>query len=190
MGLNVMPYIIALAAVFFIMIIWWIATSNQFRRLLVKIEEASSGIDVALTKRYDTLTKMLDITKVYARHEVETLEKIVNLRNRMSVSEKNDVNAKLDTMRDKISVIAESYPELKSSENFKQLQVTAADVEEHLQAARRLHNANVSLLNQSIVTFPKSLVAKAMNIVKQEFFAAEEAKKADVAIAFKDEAHS
>lgn len=184
-----MPYMIALAVVLFILMIWWIATSNQFRKLMIKIDEASSGIDVALTKRYDTLTKMLDITKAYARHEVETLEKIVNLRKGMSVSEKNDINEKLDTMQSKISVIAENYPELKSSENFKQLQVTTADVEEHLQAARRLHNANVSLLNQLIVTFPKSLVSKSMHLVKQDFFAAEEVKKSDVAMAFKGEAH-
>jgi len=179
-----MPYILALSAVILILLIWWIATSNKFRQLLVKIDEASSGIDIALTKRYDTLTKLLDITKGYAKHEVETLEKIVNLRKGMSVSEKSDVNEKLDNIHNKISVIAESYPDLKSSENFRQLQVTTADVEEHLQAARRLYNSNVSLLNQLIATFPQSLVAKAMHLAKQDFFAAEEVKKADVVMNF------
>ncbi|MFZ2538867.1 MAG: LemA family protein [Oscillospiraceae bacterium] len=179
-----MPYIIALAAVILISLIWWIATGNKFKQLLVKIDEASSGIDVALTKRYDTLAKLIDITKAYAKHEVETLEKIVNLRKGMTVSEKNDINAKLDNMQNKISVIAESYPELKSSENFKQLQVSVVDVEEHLQASRRLYNSNVSLLNQLIVTFPKSLVSKSMHLAKQDFFAAEEVKKADVAMKF------
>lgn len=179
-----MQYIITLVAVILILLIWWIATSNKFRQLLVKIDEASSGIDIALTKRYDTLTKLLDITKSYAKHEVETLEKIVNLRKGMSVSEKNDVNTKLDNMQNKISVIAESYPELKSSENFRQLQVATADVEEHLQAARRLYNSNVSLLNQLIVTFPQSLVAKSMHLANQDFFAAVEGKKADVVMNF------
>lgn len=179
-----MPYIITLSAVILIPFIWWIATSNKFRQLLVKIDEASSGIDIALTKRYDTLTKLLDITKAYAKHEVDTLEKIVNLRKGMSVAEKNDVNAKLDSMQSKIGVIAESYPELKSSENFRQLQVTTADVEEHLQAARRLYNSNVSLLNQLIVTFPQSVVAKAMDLAKQDFFEAEEVKKSDIVMKF------
>ncbi len=179
-----MPYILTLIAVILILLIWWIATSNKFKQLLVKIDEASSGIDVALTKRYDTLAKLIDITKAYAKHEVETLEKIVNLRKGMTVSEKNDINAKLDNMQDKISVIAENYPELKSSENFKQLQVSVVDVEDHLQASRRLYNSNVSLLNQLIVTFPKSLVSKSMNLTKQDFFAAEEVKTVDVAMEF------
>ncbi|MEM1485964.1 LemA family protein [Oscillospiraceae bacterium PP1C4] len=177
-----MTYIIALAAVILIPLIWWIATGNKFRQLLVKIDEASSGIDVALTKRYDTLSKLLDITKAYAKHEIETFEKIVNLRKGMTVSEKNNVNEQLDDMHNRISVLAENYPELKSSENFKQLQIAAADVEEHLQAARRLYNANVSLLNQLTVTFPSSMVSKSMKIYKQDFFVAEEAKKADVAM--------
>ncbi|MEG0752681.1 MAG: LemA family protein [Angelakisella sp.] len=178
-----MLYIIVLAVVL-IPLIWWILASNKFRQLLVKIEEASSGIDVALTKRYDTLTKLLDITKAYAKHEVETFEKIVNLRKGMTVSEKNNVSEQLDNMYGKVSLIAESYPELRSSDNFKQLQVTSADVEEHLQAARRLYNANVSLFNQLMVTFPNSLVSKAMHLKKHDFFAAEDAKKADVAMKF------
>ena len=175
-----MPYIIALVAVILIPLIWWIATSNRFKQLLIKVEEASSGIDVALTKRYDTLTKLLDITKAYAKHEVETIEKVINLRKGMTVSEKNDANQQLDNMRDRISVLAENYPELRSSDNFRQLQVSAADVEEHLQASRRLYNANVSLLNQLIVAFPSSMVANSMQLSKHDFFVAEETKKADV----------
>ncbi len=177
-----MPYIITLVILILIMGIWWITTKNKFRQLLVKIDEASSGIDVALTKRYDTLTKLVDITKSYAKHEVETFEKIVNLRKGMNISEKNDINGQLDNMSSRISLLAENYPELKSSENYRQLQVAASDVEEHLQAARRLYNSNVSLLNQLVVSFPSSIVSKSMGIRKQDFFIAEEAKRADVAM--------
>lgn len=179
-----MPYIIILAAIILIVLIWWISAGNKFRHLLVKIDEASSGIDVALTKRCDTLSKLFNITKAYAKHEVETFEKVINLRKGMTVSEKNDVNAQLDHMQNKISLVAENYPELKSSENFKQLQVGVMDVEEHLQASRRLYNSNVSLLNQLIVTFPNSLVSKSMHLAAQEFFAAEESKKSDVPMQF------
>jgi len=100
----------------------------------------------------------------------------------MTVSEKNDINGQLDNMNSRISVLAENYPELKSSENYRHLQVAASDVEEHLQAARRLYNSNVSLLNQLVVSFPSSVVSKSMGISKQGFFIAEEAKKADVAM--------
>ena len=59
---------------------WWISTHNDFKRSLVKIEEAKSSIDIALNKRYDTLTKMLDITKGYAKHEKETLIEVTKMR--------------------------------------------------------------------------------------------------------------
>lgn len=177
-----MPYIVTIVILILIMSIWWIATKNKFRQLLVKIDEASSGIDVALTKRYDTLTKLVDITKAYSKHEVQTFEKIVNLRKGMTVSEKNHINGQLDNISSRISLLAENYPELKSSENYRQLQVAVSDVEEHLGAARRLYNSNVSLLNQLAVSFPSSAVSKSMGIKKQDFFIAEEAKKADVAM--------
>lgn len=57
--------------------VWYIMTMNTFARLAVKVTESDSGIDVALTKRFDTLTKMLDVTKAYAKHESETLGKMV-----------------------------------------------------------------------------------------------------------------
>ena len=84
----------------------------------------------------------------------------------------------------KINVLAEAYPELKSSENFKALQLSISDVEEHLQAARRLYNANISSYNQDIVTFPTSIVAGMKGFTKKEFFEAEDAKKEDVKMEF------
>ncbi len=82
---------------------------------------------------------------------------------------------------EKIQVVAENYPELKSSENYKTLQNAILDVEEHLQAARRAYNSNVSIYNQMLVTFPKSLVAKSKSMIKKEFFEVDDMKK-DVSI--------
>ena len=64
-----------------IVVSWWISTSNKFKRMQIKIDEALSGIDVALTKRFDLLTKAIATAKGYAKHEQETLEKIVAMRN-------------------------------------------------------------------------------------------------------------
>ena len=63
-----------------IIIFWYIGVMNQLRQLELKVQEAESGIDVALTKRFDMLSKMLQTTKGYAKHEAETLEKIVKWR--------------------------------------------------------------------------------------------------------------
>ena len=156
--------------------------SNKLNRALVKIDEANSGIDVALTKRYDVLTKMMDVVKDYAKHEKETLFEIIKLRQDMTLAEKNEVNKKMNHNFEQIKILAENYPKLKSSENYKTLQETIIDVEEHLQAARRMYNSNVSILNQAIVTFPESIIANIKNVKKHDFFEANEIKKEDVKI--------
>lgn len=165
-----------------VVVIWYISTSNKLNRCIVKIDEADSGIDVALTKRYDVLTKMMDVVKAYAKHEKETLFEVINLRKGMSLEEKNVENAKMTKNLEKINVVAEAYPELKSSENYKTLQQSIIDVEEHLQAARRMYNSNVSIYNQMIVTFPTSVVANLKSLTKKSFFEAEDVKKSDVKI--------
>jgi LemA protein len=171
--------VIAAGAIF-----WFISTINRFARMSVKITESDSGVDVALTKRYDTLTKMLDVTKAYARHEAETLAAIVKLRAGMSVGEKAEANRRMDEVTGRINVLAESYPELKSSENFRQLQVAISEAEEHLQAARRIYNMNVSRFNQLLASWPASVVGNTRRLEPKEFFKAEDLKKSDVKMEF------
>ena len=169
---------------FAVVVISIIVMSNNLNKALVKIDEASSGIDVALTKRYDVLTKMIETVKGYAKHEKEVLFDVVKIRKGMTIEEKNEANKQMDETLSKINVLAENYPDLKASENFKTLQDSITDVEEHLQAARRLYNANISSYNQMIVTFPISIIAGTKGLSKREFFVAEEHKKQDVEIKF------
>lgn len=173
---------IIIIVIIIIIIGYIISISNGLNRSIVKIDEASSGIDVALTKRYDVLTKMIDVVKGYAKFEQETLFKTIELRKNMSMEEKNKANADMEENFAKVNALAENYPELKASENYKTLQQAIADVEEHLQAARRLYNANVSSYNQKIVTFPSSVIANSKGLVKREFFNAEDKKRDDVKI--------
>jgi LemA protein len=179
-----MEILYVLGGLVLIVLIWYIATRNTIARAEVKIDEAESGIDVALTKRYDMLTKLLDVTKGYAKHEAETLEKVVNLRKGMTMRERSAENAKMDDMFRQLNILVENYPDLKASENFKQLQHAILDVEEHLQAARRLYNGNVTIFNNLLVSFPSSVVANSMGKMKKEFFEAEASKRADVKMEF------
>lgn len=179
-----MTAIIVAAVIIAIIIIWVISTSNTLNKAVVKIEEADSGIDVALTKRYDVLTKMIETVKGYAKHEKEVLIESIKVRKGMTMDEKNKVNSQMTEAFSKLNVVAENYPELKASENFSVLQKSIADVEEHLQAARRLYNANISSYNQMIVTFPKSIIAGFKHLTRKEFFEADEIKKQDVEIKF------
>ena len=75
--MNPLYIVIAVAVIVLIFVIWYISTSNKLNRSVVKIDEALSGIDVALTKRYDVLTKMIDVVKSYAKHEKETLFEVI-----------------------------------------------------------------------------------------------------------------
>lgn len=180
--MNPLYILIAVAVIILIFIIWYISTSNKLNRAVVKIDEALSGIDVALTKRYDVLTKMIDVVKTYAKHEKETLFEVIKLRDNMSIKEMNDANRAMDENFRKINVVVENYPELKASENYKMLQQSIIDVEEHLQAARRLYNSNVSLYNQLLVSFPTNTIAKNKDMVKKDFFEADEVAKENVKV--------
>ncbi len=179
-----MEVLIVVGVIALIIIIWYISVSNAFNRDVIKIDEADSGIDVALTKRYDVLTKMIAICKGYAKHEKETITDTIKYRKGMSMEERAEANNKMTETFGKINVLAEAYPDLKASENFKTLQQSVTDVEEHLQAARRLYNSNISSYNQRVVTFPSSIVASTKGLAKREFFEAEDAKKEDVKIEF------
>lgn len=174
--------LIVIAVIALVFIVWYISTSNKLNRMVVKVDESFSGIDVALAKRYDVLTKMMAVVKSYAKHEKETLFEVIKLRQNMSVQEKSEANKMMDENFKKINVIAESYPELKSNENYKTLQLSIVDVEEHLQAARRLYNSNVSLYNQQLVSFPTSAIAKMKGMTKKDFFEVDEIKRNDVEI--------
>lgn len=161
---------------------WCVSTINGFRKKEIRVQEGLSGVEVALTKRYDMLTKMLDTAKGYMTHENELFTKITTLRRGMSVGELNAVQQQMDTLSDRISAVAEGYPELRSSEAFAELQRGIRDAEEHLQAARRLYNTNVTAYNTAIAMFPAKLLAGSRQ--PKEFFAADETKREDVKITF------
>ena len=187
-GLIIALVIIAIVVIIIISIIaWWISTSNWFRRAAVKIDEANSGIDVALTKRFDLLTKEVAVVKGVAKHEAETLEKVIAMRQPnkgASMQEKSEFASQVTKAFDSINVVMERYPELKATANFSQLQNQVFDVEEQLQAARRVYNANVRELNQLVVMFPSSFVARRIGVEKREYFEAEAKKREDVKIEF------
>ena len=192
LGLGGIVAIVVVAVVLILVIAvvaWYISTMNWFRRTKVKVDEANSGIDVALTKRYDLLTKALASVKGYAKHESETLSKVIGMRTGnikdLSLDEKSKLNAELNEVQRGINVVVEQYPQLKADTQFTLLQNQTADCEEQLQAARRVYNSNVSTFNQRRVTFPSSFVAKRIGFREDlEFFKADEEKREDVKFEF------
>ncbi len=179
---------IIFGALLLIIVFWYIGVMNKLRQLELKVDEAESGIDVALTKRFDMLTKMLQTTKGYAKHEAETLENVVKWRSGIpkeaTLKDKEEFFNQLNQVAQGINVVVEKYPDLKANTVFMELQSAVANTEEHLQAARRLYNANVTSINHIIVTFPQSIVANAIKMAKKPYFEAEEQKRQDVKFDF------
>lgn len=165
---------------------WWISTRNKFVRMEQDVENSESRIDVYLTKRFDLLTKMLDTTKGYMKHEKETLVDVIQMRNpgvNASLKEKAEFNDQMSSVASQLSLVVERYPELKADKMFNNLQQSISEVEENLQAARSNFNANVGSYNKAILQFPASLVAGS-KFTKKDYFEAEAAKKQDVKMDF------
>ena len=177
-----MSGIICILIIILLIVFWCVSTVNGFRKKEIRVQEGLCGVEVALTKRYDMLTKMLDTAKGYMKHENELFTKVATLRRGMSAGELNAAKQQMDTLSDRLFAVAEGYPELQSSEAFAELQRGIRDAEEHLQAARRLYNTNVTAYNTAIAMFPAKLLAGSRQ--PKEFFAADETKREDVKMMF------
>jgi LemA protein len=101
-----------------------------------------------------------------------------------SMKEKAEFSNQVSKAFDSINVVSEAYPDLKANTNFMSLQNQIGEVEEQLQASRRVYNSNVSTYNQEIIVFPTSIIARHYAFAKRDFFEAEEAKRQDVKIEF------
>ena len=174
-------------AIIVFVIFWLIGVSNKFKTYKVKIDEAESGIDVALTQRYDLLTKMFDVTKAYMKHERSTLESIIKARKPKSTDsfeDKQKLSKDMSQALREVNITLENYPELKSNSTVVELQKAATRVEENLQSARRIYNSNVSNYNRLLVVFPSSLIAKIQKREEEKFFEADEVKRDDISFDF------
>lgn len=158
-----------IALIIFIVLIWWVKTSNRFNRYKVVIDESKKNVDIALAKRYDTICEMIKVAKSYAKHESSTFSEVIKLRQNANIKEFNTAIQNQNKEISKIFALAESYPDLKSSQEFINLQDEISDENEQLAAAKRIVNNNISIINQEIVSFPKSVVAKSKGLKEMEF---------------------
>lgn len=176
-----MKYLYAIAIVAVLVCISnFISASNRLKKYLVKIDESKRNLDIALAKRYDTISEMIKVAKSFAKHETDAFTNIVKLRQEGTISSNDAIKNQNDAIKNQndaikeILALAEAYPELKSSAEFLRLQDEIDDENEKLAAAKRIVNGNISILNQEIVSFPTSLVAKANSIKKMEFLTEED----------------
>ena len=163
------PTIIIAVVVLLVIIIvsWYIGTRNNFVRMKNKVEEAWASIDVYLKKRFDLIPNLVETVKGYAKHETETLEKVVAARNiaagAKTPEEKMAASANLTgSLKTFFNVVSESYPDLKANTNFLDLQNQLKQIEGSLENARLYYNGQVKTFNTAIELFPGNIVVKGM----------------------------
>ena len=161
-----------------------ITAYNSLVRRRNMVDQAFSTIDVQLTQRYDLIPKLVETVKQYMTHEKSLLEEIVRLRSQAVAArdpgDKIRADNELTRAMGQLNVTMENYPQLKASDTFVQLQRSMNEVEEQLAAARRAYNAAVTDYNNTVQTFPSSLVAGITDHTRRELFVADEAKRRDV----------
>ena len=156
----------ALITIIVVILIYAFILYNSFVNLNNKIKEAFSTMDVYLKKRWDLIPNLVETVKGYAKHEKDTLKEVIELRSgtydNMSSDEKIKKNEMLASKINRIMVLAEAYPELKASENFKNLSNELSKVEEDIANSRKYYNGVVRIYNNKVEMFPSNLFAGAI----------------------------
>lgn len=181
-GIVIILIILIVLALFFMMIFYFY---NKMINLRNRADEAESGIDVQLKKRFDLIPNLVSTVKEYMKHEQETLTKLTELRSQsqkgnLSHSELVDLSNKAGEMLKSIMVSVENYPDLKANSNMELLQRSLNEVEEQIAASRRAYNIAVRELNNGVDMIPTNIFASMLNIKRREFIEIQEQERDNV----------
>jgi len=183
-----MIIIYVLIGAILLLLVWLFATYNSLVTLRNRVREAWSQIDVQLKRRSSLIPNLVEAVKGYAKHEKGILEEVTKARTAL-MGAKNphdaaDANNMLTGALKSLFAVAEAYPNLKASENFKELQEELSDTETKVAASRQFYNTNVLDLNNSLETVPSAWIGQMFGFQKEEFFKATDEEKADVKLEF------
>lgn len=167
--------VLIFAAIALILVLWTVVTYNRFARLRQHIDESWSDIDVELKRRYELIPNVVETVKGYASHERETLERIVELRNRAMASRGSASSQAVDESALMIGVkqlfaVVEAYPQLKADAHFLSLQQELANTEDRIAASRRFYNGNVRDMNTLLQTIPTSVIGHWFDFEARSYF--------------------
>lgn len=167
------PILIA-AGVALLVVLWGVLTYNALVRSRNRVDQAWSGIDVQLKRRRDLVPNLVTAVEAYAAHERSTLSELTDARADASSATgrvwRERCERRLSGALLSVTVAAESYPELKASRGFQELQHQLADVEDDLAGARRIFNSNVQRFNDLVQTFPASPIAHLGSFTPRQYF--------------------
>jgi len=147
---------------------------NRLVRARNRVGTAWSDIDVQLQRRHDLVPQLVKAVDAYARYEKATLQAVTELRAQaiqaVDVGARGAAEEALSTGLGRLLAVAESYPDLKASQNFMKLQTELVQTENYLQFARRYYNGSVRDYNTMIESVPSNIVAGLFGFRQREFF--------------------
>lgn len=173
-----------------VVFVYIIAAYNRLVRLRATVKESWADVDTELRRRHDLIPNLVETVKGYATHERAIMEEVVRAREAaLTLSNQPAALAQQENVLAQalksLLAIAENYPDLKASQNFKELQLELSNTEDRIQAARRFYNANVRENNIAVASFPSSLIAGTFGFGDAEFFEIEDAAAREpVAVSF------
>ena len=180
--------IIAIIIVIGLVVLFIWSLYNSLITARVRIKEAWSQIDVQLKRRADLIPNLVESVKGYAKHEKTVFEDVTKARSALMGASGAKDTAKAENMLTgalkSLFAVAENYPQLRASENFKQLQDELSDTETKVAASRQFYNSTVMDYNTKIQVFPNVVFARIFNFGPEEFFEAEEGERKAVKVSF------
>ena len=185
------PVLIALFVLVGLPVLFVIVTYNGLVAIRNHIRDAWANVDTELKRRYDLIPNLVETAKGYAKHERETLEKVIELRNQCkanhgSPAQQATTEKLLVSSLNGLFALAENYPDLKANQNFQQLQAELVNTEDRIQAARRFYNGNVRDYRNKAQIFPSNLVAGMFGFPPEaeEFFEVDPVEREPVKVQF------
>jgi LemA protein len=166
-------------AVVVLLALYWVLERNSMVGARNRVDEAWSGIDVQLKRRHDLVPNLVETVKGYASHEREVFEKTAQARAQAMAArtpaEASRAEGQLTQALTDLRAVAENYPQLRATENFQKLQNELTEIEDEIQASRRIYNSNVQSYNTKIQVFPNTVIANSAGFTPREFFESTEA---------------
>ncbi len=155
-----------------------------------RVQDAWAQIDVQLKRRYDLIPNLINTVKGYAKYERSVLTQVTKLRTSLingSVEEKANANNQITTALKSIFAVAENYPDLKASQNFKELQEAIQETEDKIAFVRTSYNDYVMDYNNGLQQFPSSIFANAFHFQKFDYFKTDnDEEKKPISVNFDD----
>lgn len=169
--------LLVVLGIILLVVLWGFVTYNKLVNLRNRVRNAFAGIETQLQRRLDLIPNLVETVKGYAKHESETLTKVIQarsaLQNATTPNEKVDANNMLTSTLRSLFAVAEQYPDLKADQNFRELQFELSNTEEKLSYARQSYNDMVLIYNNAVSQVPSNIIANMFGFKEESMFKAD-----------------